>query len=82
VATRNGKAKSLLRTPLHDLHCELQARMTPFSGWEMPVQYQGIKPEHYAVRTGAGMFDISHMGKFVLKGVGAIAQLQIGRAHV
>ncbi|MEM9450339.1 MAG: glycine cleavage system aminomethyltransferase GcvT [Cyanobacteria bacterium P01_E01_bin.6] len=67
---------TLLKTPLYELHCEQKARMTPFSGWQMPVQYGGIKPEHHAVRTAAGMFDISHMGKFVLTGPGAIAQLQ------
>jgi aminomethyltransferase len=50
--------------------------MTPFSGWEMPVQYQGISQEHQAVRQEAGMFDISHMGKFRLWGTGVLAQLQ------
>lgn len=76
VATPKDGRTSLLRTPLHDIHCNHHARMTPFSGWEMPVQYDGIKLEHCAVRTHAGMFDISHMGKFVLTGPGAIAQLQ------
>ncbi len=50
--------------------------MTPFSGWEMPVQFSGIRQEHQAVRTAAGAFDISHMGKFVLRGPDVIAQLQ------
>lgn len=50
--------------------------MTGFSGWEMPVQFSGIRQEHEAVRTSAGMFDISHMGKFVLEGPDIIAQLQ------
>lgn len=50
--------------------------MTEFGGWEMPVQYQGIKPEHHAVRQGAGMFDISHMGKFVFKGKQLLEQFQ------
>jgi aminomethyltransferase len=50
--------------------------MVPFSGWEMPVQYSGISKEHQAVRQQAGMFDISHMGKFVLSGSGLIEQLQ------
>lgn len=74
-----AKAKTdspLQRTPLYDLHREQNARMTPFSGWEMPVQYSGISPEHHAVRNKAGMFDISHMGKFTLVGKGAIAQLE------
>lgn len=51
--------------------------MTPFSGWEMPVQFAGIRQEHEAVRTAAGAFDISHMGKFVLVGSDVIAQLQM-----
>jgi len=50
--------------------------MVPFSGWEMPVQYQGIRPEHEAVRQRVGMFDISHMGKFHLSGKNMLAQLQ------
>lgn len=66
----------LLRTPLYDASLALNARMTEFSGWEMPVQYSGIKHEHQAVRTDAGMFDISHMGKFRLQGKAAIADLQ------
>lgn len=65
-----------LRTPLYDLHVAQKARMVPFAGWEMPVQYTGITPEHHAVRDHVGMFDISHMGKFTLAGEGAIAQLQ------
>ena len=50
--------------------------MTPFSGWEMPVQFEGIRQEHEAVRMASGAFDISHMGKFVLSGPDVIAQLQ------
>ena len=65
-----------LYTPLHLLHLELSARMVPFSGWEMPVQYSGISKEHQAVRQQAGLFDISHMGKFVLSGHHLIEQLQ------
>jgi aminomethyltransferase len=64
------------RTSLHPLHLELSARMVPFSGWEMPVQYSGINKEHQAVRQQAGMFDISHMGKFVLSGRNLMEQLQ------
>lgn len=67
---------SLRHTPLYDLEKELKARMTPFSGWEMPVQFQGIKQEHQAVREQAGMFDISHMGKFLLEGHGVLSELQ------
>jgi len=65
-----------LRTPLYDLSAHLNARFTEFAGWEMPVQYSGIKQEHQAVRTAAGMFDISHMGKFCLRGQGVLAALQ------
>ncbi|RZM82384.1 glycine cleavage system aminomethyltransferase GcvT [Leptolyngbya iicbica] len=65
-----------LRTPLYDLSADLKARFTEFAGWEMPVQYSGIKQEHQAVRTAAGMFDISHMGKFFLRGSGVLAALQ------
>ncbi len=66
----------LLRTPLYDRSISLGARMTSFSGWEMPVQFSGLNPEHEAVRTGVGMFDISHMGKFTLCGEKSIEQLQ------
>jgi aminomethyltransferase len=66
----------LSRTPLFDLAVELKARLTPFAGWEMPVQFSGIGVEHQAVRTNAGMFDISHMGKFVLKGKQLVKALE------
>lgn len=59
------------RSPLHDRHVELGARMAPFAGWEMPIQYEGIVAEHNAVRAGAGMFDISHMGEFRMTGSAA-----------
>jgi aminomethyltransferase len=67
---------SLLRTPLYELSLAQKARFTPFSGWEMPVQYAGLKQEHYVVRNAVGMFDISHMGKFALVGKNLIEQLQ------
>ena len=66
----------LARTPLYQLALEQKARLTAFSGWEMPVQYIGIGQEHEAVRTSAGMFDISHMGKFALKGKQLLENLQ------
>jgi aminomethyltransferase len=66
----------LKRTPLYDLHLQAQARMTGFGGWDMPVQYAGITAEHQAVRHQAGMFDISHMGKFYLRGTNLVEQLQ------
>ncbi len=58
----------LKRTPLFDLQLAQKVRMVPFGGWEMPVQYEGILAEHRSVRSDVGLFDISHMGKFILKG--------------
>jgi aminomethyltransferase len=66
----------LQRTPLYQQAIDLQARMTGFAGWEMPVQFSGLTAEHQAVRQAVGMFDISHMGKFVFRGKSALAQLQ------
>jgi aminomethyltransferase len=70
------ESDQVLRTPLYDRAIALNARMTAFSGWEMPVQFSGIVPEHTAIRDRVGMFDISHMGKFILQGTAAIDQLQ------
>ena len=67
---------ALLRTPLYDRHVAAGARLVPFAGWEMPVQYAGIAEEHRAVRTGAGIFDVSHMGEVETSGPGAGALLQ------
>src|SRR3982074_2817705 len=64
------------RTPLHPQHLAAGGRMVDFSGWEMPQQYGSVKDEHRAVRTGAGLFDVSHMGRFVVEGEGAGAFLQ------
>jgi aminomethyltransferase len=58
----------LRRTPLYEHHVELGARMVPFAGWEMPVQYEGVIPEHRAVREDAGAFDVSHMGEIDVEG--------------
>jgi aminomethyltransferase len=58
----------LRRTPLYEHHVALGARMVPFAGWEMPVQYEGVIPEHVAVRTDAGAFDVSHMGEIDVEG--------------
>ncbi len=58
----------LRRTSLYERHLELGARIVPFAGWEMPVQYTGIVDEHQAVRTAAGLFDVSHMGELRLSG--------------
>ncbi|HSK15091.1 MAG TPA: glycine cleavage system aminomethyltransferase GcvT [Gaiellaceae bacterium] len=68
--------QTLRRTPLHERHAALGARLVPFAGWEMPVQYGSIKDEHRAVRTTAGVFDVSHMGELRLAGDGAHAYLQ------
>jgi len=61
-------AKGLRRTPLYEEHKEAGARLVDFAGWEMPVQYAGIKAEHEAVRTHAGLFDVSHMGEISFRG--------------
>src|SRR5437868_12563135 len=65
-----------LRTPLYDWHVAHKARMVPFGGWDMPVQYTGIVDEHTAVRTAAGLFDISHMGRLSFAGADALALIQ------
>jgi len=62
-----------LRTPLYEWHRSRHGRMVEFGGWEMPVQYSGIVAEHSAVRTAAGLFDISHMGRFSIGGPDALA---------
>ena len=67
---------SLKRTPLYEQHLALGARLVEFSGWEMPVQYSGILDEHRAVRTHAGLFDVSHMGEFKVEGPDSLAFLQ------
>jgi aminomethyltransferase len=64
------------RTPLYDRHRELGARMIPFAGWEMPVQYSGIINEHRAVRSAAGLFDLGHMGQVQVSGPDALPFLQ------
>jgi aminomethyltransferase len=68
--------QTLRRTPLFERHAALGARLVPFAGWEMPVQYTAIADEHRAVRTGAGVFDVSHMGQLRLAGEGAREYLQ------
>lgn len=66
----------LKRTPLYEQHRALGARLVEFGGWEMPVQYSSILAEHEAVRTHAGLFDVSHMGEFKVEGADALAFLQ------
>jgi aminomethyltransferase len=69
-------SQTLLQTPLHDRHVALGARMVPFAGYEMPVQYEGVIQEHRAVRTDAGVFDVSHMGELEVEGPRAHEFLQ------
>eukprot|EP01136_Pigoraptor_vietnamica_P040904 Opistho-1_new@13262 len=67
----------LLKTPLHALHVELGAKMVPFGGYDMPVQYpSGVMAEHKHTRAAAGLFDVSHMGQVLLIGAGADAALE------
>ena len=68
--------QTLRRTPLYERHTALGARLVPFAGWEMPVQYEGVIPEHRAVRTDAGVFDVSHMGELEVEGPKAHEFLQ------
>ncbi len=68
--------ETLKRTPLHDRHAAAGAKLVPFAGWEMPVQYAGIREEHVAVRTKVGVFDVSHMGEIETSGPGSEAFLQ------
>ena len=84
---------ALKRTPFHEKHVALGAKIVPFAGWEMPVQYpQGITAEHKAVRERAGLFDVSHMGEFFIRGERAVefanyvttndvAALAVGQVH-
>jgi aminomethyltransferase len=92
--TNVSNASNVLRkTPLNDRHRASQARMVPFAGWDMPVEYAGISSEHMAVRTRAGIFDVSHMGEIEIAGKNAEAALQriacndaarlkVGQAHL
>jgi aminomethyltransferase len=68
--------QTLRRTPLYEEHVKLGARMVPFAGWEMPVQYDGVIPEHRAVRTDCGVFDVAHMGELEVEGPRAHELLQ------
>jgi aminomethyltransferase len=83
---------ALKATPLNAVHRELGAKMVDFGGWDMPVQYSGIIDEHHAVRSGVGVFDVSHMGEIEIRGPDALqlvnyvstndaSKLKIGQAH-
>ena len=63
-------------TALTHIHESLGAKMVPFAGYNMPVQYEGVNAEHEIVRNGVGVFDVSHMGEFFLKGENALALIQ------
>ena len=67
---------NLRKTPLNDVHRQSGAKMVPFGGWDMPVEYSGLIAEHKAVRSAAGLFDVSHMGQLEVEGEGALAFLQ------
>jgi glycine hydroxymethyltransferase len=84
--------ESLLKTPLHSLHVELGAKLAPFAGYDMPLWYDSVMNEHLAVRQRAGVFDVSHMGVWEAKGMGAVAflhalttndvqRLKVGMSH-
>ena len=72
----SASTETLRRTPLYDRHEAAGARLVPFAGWEMPVQYEGIRQEHVTVRAHAGVFDVSHMGEIETSGPDAEAFLQ------
>jgi len=78
----------LRQTPLNAVHRAMGAKMIPFGQWDMPVQYRGILEEHRAVRSSAGLFDVSHMGEVEFRGAGALSALQrltsndVSRLHV
>jgi aminomethyltransferase len=85
-------AAPLKKTALNARHRASGARMVPFAGWDMPVEYSGVTNEHLAVRTRAGLFDVSHMGEIEIGGTDALAavqrissndasRLQVGQAH-
>jgi aminomethyltransferase len=71
-----SEATNLKQVTLHNTHVELGAKMVPFAGYSMPIQYSNLKEEHHAVRNSVGMFDVSHMGEFQVKGDGAEALIE------
>lgn len=92
IETPDVLEAQLRRTPLCDIHCALNAKLVEFGGWHMPVQYSGILQEHHAVRTAAGLFDVSHMGEIEVRGREALRlinyvstndaeKLKVGQAH-
>ena len=70
----SAASQNLRYTPFHDVHAALGAKLVPFAGYEMPVQYPaGITAEHKAVREKCGLFDVSHMGEFMIRGKAGVA---------
>ena len=65
-----------LKTPLYDCHVAAGGKIVPFAGYLLPVQYTGVIKEHMAVRTACGLFDVSHMGEFLIKGADALNNVQ------
>ena len=76
ASMNQSSTEQLKKTPLNARHRAHGARMVPFGGWDMPVEYSGIVNEHLAVRTKAGLFDVSHMGEIELAGKDALAAVQ------
>lgn len=76
AAAMSDATADLRKTPLHARHRASKARMVPYAGWDMPVEYSGITAEHMAVRTRAGVFDVSHMGQIEIAGKDALAAVQ------
>ena len=72
----DAAAPALKTTPLHTRHRASGARMVAYAGWDMPVEYSGITAEHLAVRTRAGVFDVSHMGEIEIAGKDAVKTVQ------
>jgi aminomethyltransferase len=76
IALPTVATAALKRTPLYEQHVSAGAKLVPFAGWEMPVSYEGVRSEHVAVRTGCGVFDVSHMGEVETSGPDALPLLQ------
>ena len=68
--------ETLKNTALYQTHVNMGAKMVPFAGYNMPVQYEGLTAEHEAVRNALGVFDVSHMGEFIIRGEGALDLIQ------
>jgi len=69
------------QTPFYAIHKSLQAKLVPFAGYEMPIQYDGIMAEHHRVREAAGLFDVSHMGEFWVEGPQALEFVEYATAN-